>query len=291
MEQNGLEKNTYAPFDLHMHSRCSDGADVIAQAARRGITMAALTDHDCVTGVAEALEAGRRLGVRVLPALEMDCEWRHELHILGLDVDPHEARLEAALETARRRRMERNAEIVRRLCSAGMDIRPHLTREPDVATRLHIALALVRGGFAENAHDAFVRYLRRGGAGYYAVARFSPEEVITLILGAGGAPVWAHPTHGGADVHKLSLQLKSYGLMGLEAYHPSMSEGESAVLVSIAAQNGLLVTCGSDYHGANRPEVTPGQTWRDTPQLRESRRFFESRSAGRAQSLYADTGI
>ncbi len=83
--------------------------------------------------------------------------------------------------------------------------------------------------------------------------RFTPEEVISLIRGAGGIPVWAHPMHGHPDVHALTDQLKSLGLMGMEAYHPSMSEGEADVLVSIARQKKLLVTCGSDYHGANRP--------------------------------------
>lgn len=281
MEQSNLVTKKCGSIDLHMHSRCSDGsdapADVIQQAAQRGVTLAALTDHDCVTGVGEALEAGVKVGVRVLPALEMDCEWPHELHILGIDVDVKEAGLSAALETARQRRAVRNEEIVRRLCTAGMDVRPYLMRKTDVATRLHIALALVKGGYAENAHDAFVRYLRRGGAGYFAVQRFAPDEVIALILGAGGVPVWAHPTHGNPDLHKLALRLRRCGLAGVEAYHPSMSEGESAVLSSIAAQNGLLVTCGSDYHGANRPEVVPGQAWRDTAQLRECRAFFESR--------------
>ena len=281
MGQNKPEKKTHEPFDLHMHSIRSDGSDtpagVMEQARRHGVTLAALTDHDCVTGVAEALEAGAKLGIRVLPAIEMDCEWPHELHILGLDVDPQEAGLSAALETARKRRLTRNEEIVRRLKASGMDIQPYLTRKTDVATRLHIALALVDGGFAVNAHDAFVRYLRRGGAGYFAVQRFTPEEVIALIRGAGGVPVWAHPAHGNPDLHKLALQLKEFGLMGVEAYHPSMSEGESAVLCSIAAQNAMLVTCGSDYHGANRPEVVPGQTWRDTAQLCECRSFFESR--------------
>ena len=89
------------PFDMHLHSSRSDGTDapaeVIARAAAYGVTLAALTDHDCVSGVPEALAAGRNLGVRVLPALEMDTEWAHELHILGLDVDIAEARLSAAL--------------------------------------------------------------------------------------------------------------------------------------------------------------------------------------------------
>ncbi|HWQ05785.1 MAG TPA: PHP domain-containing protein [Feifaniaceae bacterium] len=283
MAQTETQNTIKQPFDLHLHSKCSDGSDtpgeVISRAASLGVTLAALTDHDCVTGVTEALEAGKRFGVRVLPALEMDTEWPHELHILGLDVDIAESRLSAALETARKRRIERNAEIIRRLRAAGTEIEPLLNRDGGVATRLHFALALVAGGFADTTREAFTRYLHKGRPGYFAVERFTPEQVIHLILGAGGVPVWAHPTHGGSNLHALTEELARYGLMGLEAFHPSVSEGESALLLSIARQKGLIVTCGSDYHGKNRAEVVPGQAWRACAALEESRAFFESRPA------------
>ena len=281
MTQTEANNTKTQPFDLHLHSSCSDGTDspaeVIARAASLGVTLCALTDHDCVTGVPEALAAGKRLGVRVLPALEMDTEWPHEMHILGLDVDSSEPRLSAALETARKRRAVRNEEIVQRLAASGADVTPYLDRDGGVATRLHFALALVAGGFAETTRDAFARYLHKGRPGYFAVERFPPEQVIKLILGAGGVPVWAHPMHGNPDVHKLAAQLRGYGLMGLEAFHPSISEGEGALLVSIARQSGMLVTCGSDYHGLNRAEVVSGQTWRKCAVLEETRAFFESR--------------
>ena len=264
-----------------MHSVCSDGGDapsrVIENAAARGVTLAALTDHDGVAGVREALDAGKRFGVRVLPSLEMDTEWPHELHILGLDLNIDDADLQNALETARKRRVERNAEIIRRLEAAGYEVERYMSRRAEVATRLHIALALVRGGYAETLHDAFQTYLRRGKPGYYTVERFSPEEVVSLIRGAGGVPVWAHPTHGNPNLHALAEKLQSMGVMGLEAYHPSIGEGDSDTLVSIARQNGMIVTCGSDYHGANRPDVVIGQSWHDVPALNECRAFFESR--------------
>lgn len=276
-----FETKIHQPFDLHMHSTCSDGgeapADVIEFAAAQGMTLAALTDHDGVAGVKEAVEAGKRFGVRVLPSIEMDTEWQHELHILGLDLDVDDANLQNALETARKRRVERNAEIVRRLETAGYGVERNMSRKIEVATRLHIALALVKGGYAENLHGAFRDYLRRGKPGYYAVERFSPEEVISLIRGAGGVPVWAHPTHGNPNLHSLAEKLQSMGVLALEAYHPSIGEGDSDTLVSIARQKGLIVTCGSDYHGANRPDVTIGQTWRDIPVLNECRAFFEAR--------------
>ena len=283
MNPQKANQTTEQPFDLHLHSNCSDGSDTPAQVVRaayaRGITLLALTDHDNVLGVPEALAEAERIGVRLLPSIEMDAEWPHEMHILGLDIDITEPRMKEALAVALRRRGERNAVIVEKLLQIGCDIRGTLSGEIGAATRLNIALALVAGGYAADTKDAFAKYLRKGCPGFYTVQRYTPEEIITLIRGAGGVPVWAHPMHGHPDVHALTDQLKSLGLMGLEAYHPSMSEGEADVLVSIARQQKLLVTCGSDYHGANRPGVVPGQTWREHPVLSECRAALEARPA------------
>ncbi len=275
------EQKLHQPFDLHLHSNRSDGSDtpaeVVRRAAARGITMLALTDHDTVNGVPEAMAESDRLGIRLLPAIEMDAEWPGELHILGLDIDLSEPRMTEALSTALARRGTRNETIIGRLQNAGYDIRSYLTGDTGAVTRLNLALALVKGGYAVDTRDAFVRFLNRGGPGYYTVERYSPEEIMRLIRGAGGVPVWAHPLKGRADVHKLAPMLAQLGLMGLEAYHPSQSEGDAVVLTSIARQLGLLVTCGSDYHGEHRIDVVPGQTWRDIPALNECRAFFERR--------------
>ncbi len=269
-------------MDLHMHSDHSDGGDapgvVVEKAQQAGVTLMALTDHDTVTGVGQAVKAGLERDITVLPAVEMDTQWPSELHILGLDIDIQEPRLAGMLELARQRRIARNEVIFQRLKEAGYDLEPYLTRSVGSTTRLHIALALVAGGFAETISDAFDRYLRRGCPGFYTVERFTPEQVVAGILGAGGVPVWAHPFHGGQSVHKMLEMLKSIGILGLEAYHPSASQGESEILVSLARQNGLLVTCGSDSHGSNRPGVSLGCTWRDTPELMESYEFFMERA-------------
>lgn len=269
------------PYDLHMHSNCSDGSDspaqVVREADKRGVTLLALTDHDNVLGVSEALLEAEKLGIRLLPSIEMDTEWTHEMHILGLDIDVNEQRMKDALSTAQKRRGERNAEIVAKLLRAGFDIQDFFEGEIITATRTHIAKALVKGGYAADMKEAFRSFLNKGCPGYYTVKRFSPEEVIGLILGAGGVPILAHPMNGNADPHKIAPMLKEIGLMGMEGYHPSLSAGDSVIITSIARQLGLIVTCGSDYHGANRPNVAPGQTWRDNTLLRETREFFEAR--------------
>lgn len=281
MNPNQTEQKNREPFDLHLHSNCSDGSDtpeeVVRAAAARGLTLIALTDHDNVGGVPAAMNAAENSGIRLLPSIEMDAEWPHEMHILGLDIDLDEPRMKDALAVAFRRRGARNREIVERLIRIGCDVRPYCEGDIAAATRLNIALALVKGKFAADTREAFAKYLRKGCPGFYTVERYTPEGIIQLILGAGGVPVWAHPMNGRAEPHRIAPMLKELGLMGLEGYHPSLSEGDSVVLTSIARQLGLIVTCGSDYHGAHRPEVVPGQTWRDTALLAETRAFFEAR--------------
>lgn len=282
MSQTTTAHTTQKPFDLHLHSSCSDGSDTPAQvvraAAERGLTLIALTDHDNVLGVPEAMAEAEQLSIRLLPSIEMDAEWPHEMHILGLDIDITEQRMKDALTIALKRRGERNAVIIERLLQLGCDIRGYLGGEIGAATRLNIALALVKGGYASDTKEAFAKYLRKGCPGFYTVQRYTPEEIIRLILGAGGIPVWAHPMNGHADPHKIAPMLKELGLRGMEAYHPSLSDGDTIVITSIARQLDLIVTCGSDYHGAHRPEVVPGQTWRNNAPLRETRAFLEARN-------------
>ena len=268
-----------------MHSNYSDGADTPVQAVEKavanGLTLMALTDHDTMAGVPEAVAAGRERGIPVLPALEMDTNWTSEVHILGIDVDPSNPALNEALTIAKERRDRRNAVICEKLRTAGYDIAPYVVQSAGNVTRLHLAMALVKGGFAKDVGDAFARFLKRGCVGYYTVERFSPEEVIHLIREAGGVPVWAHPFHAKGNLSELLLRFADAGLMGVEAFHPSASPGQSRALVGMARQNNLLVTCGSDSHGAHRPEATIGCTWKDTPELDATWRYFMERIESR----------
>jgi len=267
-------------YDLHCHSNISDGTyspkEIIHMAAQSGIDLLALSDHDTMDGVPEAVAEGKKLGVTVLPAVELDNEWREELHILGLDVDPDAPGLCLALETARQRRLRRNAKIYQKLRDAGYHIEDFLPPEDTNCniTRLHIALALCKAGHAHSISDAFARFLRPGTVGYCAEPRYTPEDVIGFILSAGGIPVLAHPCHLKKDPHGTIRELVELGLRGLEAYYPSSTLGQQELFISLARQHGLLVTCGSDFHGKNRAGVPLGCTWQDTPILQETRAFL-----------------
>ena len=261
-------------FDLHTHSCISDGtatpSEIVRIASRAKIKLLALTDHDNIMGVKEALEAGKEYSVPVLPAVEMDNEWRHELHIIGLDVDPNNPTLLRALEIARDRRERRNKIIYGKLKEAGYDIQPLVNRPESVTTKLHIAHGLIKGGYANDVRDAFAKYLRPGTVGYYTEPRFTPQQVIDIIHIADGLPILAHPCHIRDNPHGLIRELCDLGLMGLEAYYPTSTPRQTEMYVSIARQYRLMVTCGSDFHGDNRPGVPVGCAWRPVPVLEQT---------------------
>lgn len=261
-------------FDLHIHSIISDGtaqpSEIVMTAAASNLKLIALTDHDSILGVKEALETGKKAGLPVLPAVEMDNEWRHELHIIGLDVDPDNPTLLRALEIARDRRERRNKIIYRNLKEAGFDVQPLVQRPESMTTKLHIAHALIKAGYADDVRDAFSKYLRPGRPGYYTERRFTPQQVIDIIHIADGLPILAHPCHIRDNPHGLIRELYDLGLMGLEAYYPSSTPRQTEMYVSIARQYQMLVTCGSDYHGDNRPGVPIGCAWKNVPVLEKT---------------------
>ncbi len=258
-------------FDFHSHSLVSDGTftptEVVESAAANGVELLALTDHDNIGGVSEAMVAGKRIGLPVLPAVEMDNEWRHELHIIGLDVDPQNPTLLQCLAIARERREKRNKIIYVKLKEAGYPVEDCIDRPATRTTKLHIAQALIRLGVANDVKDAFARYLRPGQVGYYAEKRFTPKQVIDMIHIADGLPVLAHPCHIRDNPHSLVRELTDLGIMGIEAYYPSSTHRQTEMFVSLAHQLGLLITCGSDFHGANRPGVELGCAWRPNADL------------------------
>lgn len=266
-------------FDLHMHSIYSDGEDtpaaLVEKASRAGLALMALSDHDSIQGVPEALLAGKALGVAVLPAVELDTEWSEEVHMLGYGMDLSAPRLLSHLQDTARRRDERNEAILDKLTAIDMDVRPLMRRGAGATTRFDIALALVAGGYVKSAPEAFARYLEPGLPAYVKPdLRPTPTEAIALIRAAGGVPVLAHPCHLKGNPHALIRQLATNGLMGLEVYYPSSTPGQTALFQSLAVQYDLMQTAGSDYHGEKRRNVALGSSWQNVPALMETFAFF-----------------
>ncbi|MBR5224828.1 MAG: PHP domain-containing protein, partial [Clostridia bacterium] len=244
--------------DLHLHTTASDGsltpAELTALAAREGFDVIAVSDHDSVSGVLAAQEAGKQLGVSVIPAVELSCGAAKEIHILGYGID---IRNEALLDFCRARRENREARA-RQMCeqlaqegkSISFDRVMELAR--GVVGRPHVARALLEAGHVSSIRDAFDRFLVPGKPGYVPKEDVKVADAVSLIRAAGGAAVLAHPMElkmGEMALEALIREWKTQGLDGIEVWHPSAANNHAAYLERLARREELLITGGCDYHG------------------------------------------
>jgi hypothetical protein len=247
-------------IDLHTHSTCSDGTftprEVVGLAKRIGLRAVALTDHDTVAGVGEALAAGNEVGIEVVAGVEISASCpAGSMHILGYYLSASDPELVAVLNRLQDGRAARAPKIVERLRNLGLEIT--LAEITDLAGgragRAHIAQALVNRGYVPSAREAFSRYLRRGGPGYVDRVRLPPEEVIGAICRAGGLAALAHPSTLAldqfGDLSALVARLKAMGLEGIEVLSPYHPQEMTRMYEEIARGQGLLCTGGSDFHG------------------------------------------
>jgi predicted metal-dependent phosphoesterase TrpH len=263
--------------DLHVHSTASDGsfppAAVVRLAREGGLRAIALTDHDTIDGIDEALRAGRELGVEVIPGVEISAAFGGEsMHILGYFLDYRSGRLDERLAVLKQARASRNPKIIAKLNARGIPITmaqvARLSGGGQVG-RPHIARALFDGGFVRTIQEAFDIYLRHGGLAYVAKFRFQPEEALDMIREARGVPVLAHPfTLGVAPgvLENLLKELQAQGLAGIEVFYADHTPDQEAFYLKLSRELGLLITGGSDFHGLNKPEVSLG-TFRSQKKL------------------------
>lgn len=241
--------------DLHMHSTASDGsrtpADVVRAGKAAGLVAIALTDHDSVAGLAEAQAMGGELGVRIVNGVELSAvEGEVETHLLGLHLGELLV-LERALEGLREMRQRRARQIVDRLVELGVHVtfEDVLEQAGDGAVgRPHVARAMVGEGWATDVRDAFDRYLGAGRPAYVAKEQLDMADAIAMIHAAGGLAVLAHP--GSAGTRARLTALAALGLDGVEVKHPGHSPGDQTRLRTLCEQLGLVVSGGSDWHGA-----------------------------------------
>jgi predicted metal-dependent phosphoesterase TrpH len=253
-------------FDLQSHSTCSDGAlppaEVVARAATEGVRLLALTDHDTVAGVPEALAAARQHGLTLVSAAELSAVHGgyEDLHILGYRINHADPRLLAALVDYRDDRSRRIRAMADRLRELGFALRDELLDRP-APGRPHLAEALLshpanaarlaaEGIDGKNA--LFPRYLVPGAAAYVPRSRPTVPEAIELIHAAGGVAVWAHPFWDLDDPAETLATLDEFaghGLDGVEAFYATHTAEQTRLLHAAATERGLLATGSTDFHG------------------------------------------
>jgi len=256
--------------DLHTHTIASDGMNspsVNVQLAKKaGLSGLAITDHDTISGVEEAIEEGKRIGIQVVPGVEISTvAGGQDIHVLGYYIDIHDSTLLHRLSDLRATRQRRNEMMIEKLQQLGMDITleevaetvSEIKRDGDTIGRPHIAQVLMEKGYVSSVKDAFDRLLGSGGAAYVNPPRISPETAIAWIHEAGGKAVLAHP--GLYKDDELVIKIIGQGLDGIEVYHSDHSPEDEKRYKKIAEQHHLIMTAGSDFHGERGNELFHGE--------------------------------
>lgn len=241
--------------DLHIHTTFSDGtltpAEIVREAKKAGLKTIAITDHDVVDGIEEARREAQRVGIEVIPGIEITTEIPgYEIHILGYYIDYNSPELSQILKKIQEDRSARIGRIVAKLDKLGVKIDTQRVLEVagrGSAGRPHVARVLLEAGYVKSIREAFNRYLDYKAPAYEPHYKLTPPEAIKLILSAGGIPVYAHP--GTSKCDHLIPDLIGSGLLGLEVYHTGHGQTKTKHYLRLAQKYGLLVTGGSDFHG------------------------------------------
>ena len=254
-------------IDLHIHTSASDGTDspalVVQKAAELGLAAVAITDHDTVSGCAEAAAVGQELGVEAVSGVELSSRYGRTIHILGYFVRTNSPVLTRTLDGIVAERDYRNRKMAALMAADGIriDYEEMMQRFGPVIGRSNFGQVLVEQGLAESVQDAFDRFIEKGQRYYLPRKMLSIERSVEVIREAGGVPVLAHPFQYRLEesaLRQLIEHCMNHGLLGLECRYSLYDEQQSLYLLSLAREYGLVPTGGSDYHGSNKPHIALG---------------------------------
>ena len=254
-------------IDMHIHTTASDGTASPAEAVRiaheQDLPAIAITDHDTVSGCAEAIAEGKKLGMEVVPGIELSSRYGKTIHILGYFLRTESPALTRVLDNVVAERNERNRMMALKMAADGLKVNYEqmLERFGPVIGRPNFGQLLVTLGYAESVQDAFDRYIEKGQPYYLPRKMLSIERSVEVIREAGGVPVLAHPFQYRLEepaLRQLIEHCMDHGLLGLECRYSLYDEQQSQYLLSLAREYGLAPTGGSDFHGSNKPHIRLG---------------------------------
>ncbi len=255
-------------IDLHVHTTASDGTvsgrGVVELARGIGLAAIAVTDHDTVSGYAEAAEVGRELGVEVVPGIEISTKYGGPIHILGYYIDTESKELLSVMDWVVQDRDARNRKLAELMAADGLPVSydEMQRRFGKVIGRPHFAELLVELGMAESVQDAFDRYVEKGRKYYLPRNFLSIERSVESIVEAGGVPVLAHPfqyKRDDAGLREIIEHCMEHGLGGIECRYSGYDADKVAYLEALAEEYHLVKTGGSDFHGDNKPHIALGR--------------------------------
>lgn len=256
-------------IDLHTHSTASDGtltpAELVRLAKKSKLDALALTDHDTLSGLDQALHEGAACGLEVIPGCELSVgAGKQSMHLLGLWTAPDSPALTKALEFVHEGRNQRNLEMIERLNALGVNIAMEEVAALAAGTvgRPHMAKVLLDKGYATSFDHAFYEFVGNAGKAYVPRARLTEEQAITALKQDGALAVLAHPALLGqsyAELNRTLGRLRELGLDGMEVYYTEHDARTMDLYFRLADAHGLAVSGGSDFHGAVKPKIFLGR--------------------------------
>lgn len=261
--------------DLHTHTSRSDGSftptELVNYATQKGLAAVAITDHDTTDGLDEAVSYAASLTkeglpcTEVIPGIEFSTKYEQkDVHVVGLYLSYDSPSFQDRLNAFVNSRINRNHKMCQNLQNAGIDItfdKLQAENPGAVITRAHYATYLVEHGYVKSRQDAFSQYLGDHTKYFVPREKVTPVQAVELIIQAGGVPILAHPTlyhMGNEHLCALVASLKEAGLMGIEAFYSTYTPQDERDMRKIADKYDLLLSGGSDFHGANKPGLDLG---------------------------------
>ena len=257
--------------DLHVHSNCSDGSmspkELVDLAVEKKLSAFALTDHDTVNGITEALNRAHYwhengVEIEVIPGIEFSSEYKgRDIHIVGIDIDYTSENFQKYLTDFVNARIERNKKMCKNLQAVGIDISYEklMAEYPNaVVTRAHYARFLFEHGYTSSMKEAFERYVGDHTKYFVPREKVTPLQAVSLILEADGIPILAHPVLyglGKTALDTLVSELKDGGLIGIEAVYSTYTPSDERDIKALALKYDLAISGGSDFHGKAKPDI------------------------------------
>ena len=255
-------------IDLHTHSTCSDGSmsprELVRHAASKGLAAIALSDHDSVAGVKDAMDEGKRVGVEVVPAIELSVQSRTETHILGYYIDIDHPLLKKALESIMDTRYKRTVNTCKKLNELGFEVsmeEAYAIAPAGIIGRAHFARIMMEKGYISSVKEGFDKWLGVGKPAYDGTQALTASEAVRLIKDIGGYAYVAHPhliRISDEELKAFLAELKSFGLDGIEGYYNDYTPEMQEKFQSMAKELGLKISGGTDFHAKMKPHIEIG---------------------------------
>lgn len=255
-------------IDLHTHSTCSDGSmsprELVRHAANKGLAAIALSDHDSVSGVKDAMDEGKKVGVEVVPAIELSVQSETETHILGYYIDIDHPLLKEALDSVMDARNRRTLNTCQKLNDLGFNVtmeEAYSIAPSGLIGRAHFARIMMEKGYISSVKEGFDKWLGVGKPAYDGSQALTARQAVELIKNIGGYSYVAHPhliRISDDELRVFLTDLKKYGLCGIEGYYNEYTPEMQEKFQSMAKELGLKISGGTDFHAKMKPHIEIG---------------------------------